>query len=385
MNDRTRSTRGERESSRGERGGRDRDDSRSNERSTRGRDDDRGGRRSGGYTYQRRDDDAVKKRAESGGNQFDNYLADAVKTFKANDKDNTIRILPPTWDNPTHFGLDIWVHYGVGPDRQTYLCLHKMKGEPCPVCEEHAKAVRDGDEEYAYQTRPTRRVLVYLIDRDNEKEGVMAWAMPQSLDTTIVQVSVDKRSGDVLPIDHPEEGYDVSFTKTGAKERTKYEGVQIARRDSDLGDEAWLDFAVEHPLPDMLQYFSYDHIAAEFNGAGPQRSSRDRDNERESHKSRDRDDTRNERGTRDRDDSRGERGGRDRDSERESSRSREPELTWESVHGMTGDELDALIEAKELQINPNDASTDEELADWICEDLDIKQAPVSNRQRLARR
>lgn len=102
----------------------------------RGRDDDdRGGRSSGrssGFRYEGRSKADVDKRSSQGANEFDKYLVDAVKMFKPNDKDNTIRILPPTWEKPKHYGLDIWVHYGVGPDRQTYLCLHKMKSEKCP-------------------------------------------------------------------------------------------------------------------------------------------------------------------------------------------------------------------------------------------------------------
>lgn len=365
---------------------RDRDSSRDRDTPSRGRNDDgarggsrgdaggRGGRDRPRFSYQSRDAADVKKRAEGDDGKYDVYIDSAVKTFKVNDGDNTIRILPPTWDNPTHYGMDIHVHYGIGPDRQSYLCPHKMKDEPCPICEERAKAVRDGDEAYAKELNATKRVLVYIVDRDAEKEGVQAWAMPNTLDRDMVKVSVDKRSGEVLPLDHPEEGFDVMFEKKGAQMRTEYLGVQLARRASELGDDAWLDFAIDHPLPTMLKFYSYEHIQAAFSGGAP--ASRGRD---ESHSAGSRSTSR------DQDDSDSRRGrGRDEPNHSRAGESSD-ELTYESVHAMTGTELEDLIAAERLSIKPNDAVDDEELAGWICADLKLeKKARSTGRTSLSR-
>lgn len=391
---------------RGSRRGRDRDDDRGSRGSSRDRDrdDDRGGRSSGrssGYRYQARDEGEAKRRAEHGANEFDRVLKPHIKVWKPKDRVNRIRIVPPTWDNAKHFGVDVHVHYGVGPDRATYLCLNKMKGEADPIAEEHAEAVREGDDDYAKELSAKHRVLIYLVDRDDEKEGVQAWMMPSGLDRDIVKISHDRSSGEVLLIDHPEEGYDVTFEKNGTGKTTKYEGVAIARRSSPLGKAAWLDFAVENPLPDQLQYYDYDHIAKVFNGKGQHRGDRDRDDDDRGSRGRDRDDDRG----RDRDDDRGSRDrGRDRDDDDRGSRGRDREEstsrrrneiayedrpdvgrdvepsgrrgqssapTWESIHEMTGQELEDLIDQENLKINPNDAKSDDELADWICEDLKI--------------
>ena len=244
--DRSSRTRGRDSDDRPSRGRGD-DDDRGSSRRGRGDDDDRGGRRGGGrsYSYETRSPDQARKRSEQGGNDFDKILVDTVKMWKPNDGPNTIRLLPPTWKKPEHYGYDIFVHYGVGPDRQSYLCLHKMKGEPCPICEERTEAQRHGDEKYAKELEPKKRVLVYLVDRDHEKDGVQAWAMPWTVDRDTVKISTDRRSGEVLPIDHPEEGYDVLFEKKGAKDRTEYLGNAIDRRDSPLGKQDWLDFAMD--------------------------------------------------------------------------------------------------------------------------------------------
>lgn len=407
--DRSSSRRGDEDRGRG----RDRDEPRESrggrgeERETsrgRSRDDDRGGRSrssgsSRGFSYQGRSRDDVEKRASMGANEFDRIVKDGIKVWSPAKGDNRIRILPPTWEKPKHYGYDIYVHYGVGADRQSYLDLDKMKGEPDPITEELLDLRRDpGDltDEDLKAMDSKRRVGVWLIDRDDESEGVQFWAMPWTVDKDISVVSVDKASGEVLNIDDPEEGYDVEFRKDGEKRNTKYTGVSIARRSSPLGKEEWLDFAVDNPIPDVLQYYSYDEIKKAFGGGGAHRErdrdreddrsdrgasrgGRDRDREESQFRDRGRDDDRGSaRRGRD-DDEGGRRGGRDRDRAVE-----KPDLTWEAVHEMTSDELDALVESDDrlADIKPNDAKDDEELADWICEDLKLEKAPANTRRRI---
>lgn len=340
--------------------GRDRDDDRG---SRRGRDDDRGGRR-GGFQYHERSADSYKRRGEQGGSDFDKYLNDAIKMYKTAEGDNTIRILPPTWNDAEHFGYDIYVHYGVGPDNQTYLCLHKMKGEPCPICDERERAQKDGDQEYADKLKPAKRVLVYIIDRNNEKDGPVVWSMPWTVDRDLCKLVVDKRTGELLPIDHPEKGYDVEFERKGKGDRTQYIGLAIARRESDLGNSRWLDQIQEHSIPDSLIFYEYDHIAKVFGGSSGKRSHN-------------RDD--------DRDRGRGKGDDLDRDQDRqlrelEQRRSKaEDRLSYEAVHEMKYDELCALIDEERLDINPDDSKNDSELADWICEDLKLEKAREAKR------
>lgn len=338
--------------------GRDRGVDRDDDRSSRGRDSERSSRGSsrGGFEYHARDAADTKKRSTQGANDFDKILVDSIKMWKPNDGDNRIRILPPTWEGAKHFGLDIYVHYAVGPDRQSYLCLQKMKGEADPIAEEREIARRDEDEKYAKELEAKRRVLVFLIDRDHEKEGVQAWAMPWTVDRDIVKVSQDKSTGEVLPIDHPEDGYDVEFEKKGAKDRTEYLGVAIARRSSPLGKGDWLDYAIDHPLPDQLNYFDYDHIAKVFNGGGARKDS-GRSSEREESAGRST--------GRDRDDGRADNHSRSGREEPETSRGRgssrtAPANTWESVHEMTIDELEDLIDQEKLDIDPREAKDDED-------------------------
>lgn len=398
----------------------DRDDDRGRGRDSRDRDDDRGTGRA--YQYQARSAEDVDERAEMGGKDYDKLLKPGVKIFKVRDGENTVRFLPPTWKDAKHFGLDVYVHYGVGPDRGTYLCINKHGAGGCPVCEERdsVRGESKADEQYIKDLEAKRRVLVYLVDREDERAGEQAWFMPWTLDKDISKSTKDRQSGEVLPIDHPEDGYDVMFDKSGAKRNTKYDGVQLARRSSPLGKREWLENAMDNPLPSMLKVYDADHIAKVFGARGATRDSRERDSDRDRDddrrgsrdRDRDRDDDRDtRRSTRDRDDDREDRdqrssrsredgrglgddgryrdrdrdGGRDRDDDRSSrgrdrDRSdRDDEPTYESVHKMTRTELEDLVELKKLPIKPREAKDDEDLADWVCTEMKLEK-PTSNRR-----
>ena len=338
------------------------------ERNNRG-DSSRGTRstsgRGGGsrYEYQKRDATSMKKRGEQSGSDFDKILSEDVTVFTPNDGNNFIRFLPPTWKNPEHFGMDIYVHYGVGPDNQTYLCLHKMKGEACPICEEHKRAVDDNDDEYAKKLKPNKRVLVYLIDRDNEKEGLQAWSMPWTFDRDVCKVSVDKRTGETLELDNPEEGYDIEFEKKGQKMKTEYLGIAVARRTSELGNDKWLEQAIDKPLDTILVYKDYDYIQNIFGGGSKGGKEADLDKEQE-------------RGLRESED----RGRR----EQKNAKSQDQEYDWVSVHGMTYDEMCAVIDDQKLDIDPEKSKDDADLADWVCEEMKIKDEPKTERTSRGR-
>jgi len=347
-----RSSRGSERGSRDEGRGSSRDEGRAPARGGRDRESTRGSTRGShkGFEYHKPTAESVKKRAEQrGGNEFDSIFKQGSKIFKVNDDSNLIRIVPPTWPEPVHFGYDIFVHYGVGPDKQTYLCPKEMNGDPCPVCEERARAVKDNDDDYAKELKANKRVVYYLIDRDAEKEGVQIWAAPWTVDRDLNTLIVEPRSGEVLAIDDPENGYDVEFKRTGKGLTTKYLGLQVARRESDLGSDDWLQFAIDNPIPDQLDYYSYEHIANVFGG---KTSKKDDDGV-------------------DRDQEDGLRGVESRSTRGDKSDS---DLTYESVHEMVYEELCAIIDDEKLDIDPKDSTSDLELADWVCEDLKLEKS-----------
>jgi len=233
------------------------------------------------FQYQQRTREDVKRRANQSGGLFDSLFKAQFSTFTPKEGKNQVRILPATWDKPTHYGMDVFVHYGIGSDNQSYLCLDATKGEKCPICEERKQADRAGDSDYAKSLQATKRVLVWVINRGAESDGPQLWSMPWTIDRDINSLTLEEEGG-ILAMDDPEDGYDVHITRTGTGLKTKYL-VKIARRASPLADDPdkaqeWLDFIVENPLPEVLQCFDYDHIASVAQG---KKSAKDEEDEEE--------------------------------------------------------------------------------------------------------
>lgn len=225
------------------------------------------------FVYHARSADAVKKRAEQRGGQYDSCYKDFVNVFTPGGGDHRIRILPPTWDTPEHYGMDVWYHSSVGADQQTYLCPTKMKVGECPICEEAKKTGKstDKDEVLLRALKSYRRVVCWVIDRNDEAVGPLLYPMPWTMDRDVSSMSIDKESGEILQVDNHEDGYDIEFTKEGSGLKTQYTGIMIARRSTVLSSDQrttdeWIQFVEDNPVPSTLRFYSYDYIKETFEG-----------------------------------------------------------------------------------------------------------------------
>ena len=242
------------------------------------------GRREEGrkFKYTPRSQEQIQKRAEQRGGSRDSVFKPEYPIYKVKTGLNRLRALPPTWEAAEHWGYDIYVHSQIGADGGYYLCNkeHK-KSDECVLDNERQAANAEGDKAYADKLKAQHRVAGWVIDRDNEKDGPQLFSMAWTLDRDISKVSQDPTSGEVLNIDDPDNGYDFSFDyKAPAKEVPgKFEAVQIARRSSSLGDDKWLDYVMEHPIPDCLQFFDNEYIAKVFAGKPkPTEKEKEKDN-----------------------------------------------------------------------------------------------------------
>jgi hypothetical protein len=157
------------------------------------------------FQYRVRSTEQWDKRANQSGSDFEGWLKEEYRTYTPIKGENHVRILPPSpaWVDASHYGIDVSVHYGVGPDRASVICLFKMKGTPCPICEVRARAERARDEDQVRELRPAKRVLAFIVNRKDENQGVLAWGMPYTLDREISKVSKDRSTGTYYVIDHP--------------------------------------------------------------------------------------------------------------------------------------------------------------------------------------
>lgn len=238
---------------------------------------------SAGFKYQKRDKDTLKERANMKGGNYDTIFKSKYKQWKPKDGKNLIRILPPTWDDARHYGLDIYVNYNIGADNQSYLSLSKHDKGADPLAEARREAQSEGDKDLAKALSPNQRILYWIIDRNDEEEGPLLWAAPFTFDKSLSNLCIDEDTKEVIFIDDPEKGRDVRFYKEGTGLLTKYDpskmkvlGPSTLAEDEDLEND-WLDFVADNPLPEVLNFYDYDHVKATFDG---QVGKRDDDDEK---------------------------------------------------------------------------------------------------------
>ena len=226
------------------------------------------------FRYQERSVDSLKARAERTGSRYDSIYKGGFDSWKPKQGDNLIRFCPPTWDNADHYGYTMWTHSFVGPEQGSYLCLFKMRGKPCPICEAAAAARKAGDEAETRQLTSTERILTWILNRDgDEPHKPLLFQMSMTQDRDIAALCHNRRTHAVLWIDNPDVGYDLSFQRTGTALNTRYFGYQIARDPSPLNEDPRVQNDIlqrisDNPLPTVLQFYPYDYISKALLGTG---------------------------------------------------------------------------------------------------------------------
>lgn len=217
------------------------------------------------FQYTQRPPEVWQQRSEQSAGGFIGFIKDGVKVYASKSGDNLIRPLPPTWAEAKHYGYDVWVHYQIGIQKAALLCPLKMFNRACPICERSAKLDGSGETDSAKKLAAKRRVLVWLIDRKEPGDKPQAWAMPWTVDRDITSSCRDRVTGEIYYVDHPDNGFDVSFEKKGSQINTDYIGVQIARRASAVEDK-FLEYAVQNPLPGIILERSYAEMITYLDG-----------------------------------------------------------------------------------------------------------------------
>jgi len=231
----------------------------------------------------------MQERADRKGSLFDNLFKD-VKIYAAKQGANALRILPPTFKNnpKRHFGLEIFIHYGVGPQDQRYLCLKENASSPydrCPVCEALYELGSRASKEDKYQLLPKRSYIYYVIDRDAEKDGIYVYMASGSTDSEIASQCINHRTKSLVNIVDPDDGYDIEFTRQGTgRNNTRYRGFKVSRDPSPLSDNTrrvddWLDEISERPLDTILNFYTPERIEEVFYGKPKEESRRRRDDD----------------------------------------------------------------------------------------------------------
>lgn len=215
---------------------------------------------------------------------FQGVINDDYLIYRPIAGENYVRILPPTWENADHFGIDIHVHYNVGPEKATVICPARMKdtqfnpwldsnertpdaAAKCPVCEEANRLVRQGhgDAQSTKDLRPRPQTVVWVVDLKAKGKGPQIWAMSPTVEKSIAALA-RRKNGKLRLLDHPEDGFNISFDRAGTdKLNTQYTNFQCDDEPSSI-EESWLETVINSPLNDCLVWRDYAEINALFEG-----------------------------------------------------------------------------------------------------------------------
>jgi hypothetical protein len=224
-----------------------------------------------GFVYKERSPESVKQRAEQSGGGYESPFKSGLATWRPQDGDNTIRFLPPTWEDANHFAYEVYVHEFIGANNGTFLCNAKMKRGKCPICEEQKEAATAGEDEDAKALLAKKKNVAWILDREEEDFLPKLYMFSWTIDRDIAAVCYNKRSGKTLALDHPEVGFNLAFKKQGKGLNTRYYGYQIDRDPSALSEDddqaqEIMTFIEENSVPDSLVFRSYDYIKREMTG-----------------------------------------------------------------------------------------------------------------------
>lgn len=168
------------------------------------------------------------------------------------------------------YKLEIPIHKRIGIDKmQDVVCLKKLLGKPCVICDENAKLYSEGKTDEAKAYYPSWRVFYNVIDLNEPNKGVQIWA------TTVFEVEADLQSlanlgqGKQIRYAHPVDGMEIHFFGKkrifAGKESVQPTNFQFEPRDAVYDDDILLE---AYPLDKMLILPTKEEVEQIFYGGG---------------------------------------------------------------------------------------------------------------------
>jgi hypothetical protein len=91
-----------------------------------------------------------------------------------------------------------FIHRGIGPSEDSYVCLAKTYKEACPICEYRAKMVKrsDTDPKLLKDLEPKERQLWWVMDLSDTGKGWQLWEISYHLFGKLLDKRVRERDAD---------------------------------------------------------------------------------------------------------------------------------------------------------------------------------------------
>jgi hypothetical protein len=187
----------------------------------------------------------------------DEHIVDHIPYISSKNNPNVPADEPVYW-------IDVWVHRGVGPAEDSFVCPQRMFKKPCPVCElqKSMKEQEEFDEDAVKKLSPTRRAIYNIWVRDSIKEqekGIQLWDASHYLyENPVAALAKLPKEGGFVPYTNPDIGKSVSFRRSGKGAlSTKYTAFRFLERDEPIPDSI-LESAV--CIEDYIHFADYKEI-----------------------------------------------------------------------------------------------------------------------------
>jgi len=211
--------------------------------------------------------DRKKKEMPKDGAKGRAWIKEEIRVYELRDGNNYLRpIQPLEVEELNYYGMEVYVHGGVGRLNANYVCMLKTFTEACARCERQT-GLWEEDFDIAKTLYPRKRVLMWVLDLladDEDAEEPQLFNCPKSVAGNFLKQSEKKRKGVATGVytdpSHPTKGHCLTFDYAPRKgqEPGKYtnEGIE-----SDLAPK--LDIGLRDkiiPLKDCLVLHDYDEL-----------------------------------------------------------------------------------------------------------------------------
>lgn len=165
--------------------------------------------------------------------------------------------------------LDIWVHSFVGPMEESFLCLKKTFGKPCPICEEAALMRKNGeDEDEVKALKPSRRVFYNVIDVDDRDKGIQIFESSHYLfEKELLEEAESNGDGEIITFADIEEGSTIAFRaaeETGGKYKyLKFKSFKFKERKENYEEDILEE---SYSLDELMVIPVYEDVHNAFHG-----------------------------------------------------------------------------------------------------------------------
>lgn len=171
------------------------------------------------------------------------------------------------WADPgdMYYERTFWIHRGIGPNNDSYVCPNKTAGKPCPICEYRNELQRDGDadEGLIKDLAPKERQLFNVLDREEPDKGVQVWDMSFHLFGKLLDAEIRNADEDeeYEYFADPEDGYTLKLgiaeKSFGGRTFCEVQTIGFKPRRQPL-DEDVLEAA--YCLDELIKVLEYDEL-----------------------------------------------------------------------------------------------------------------------------